>query len=1052
MGENIESGYKFGQLALRQLSQSNIHSFRAMTFHLVNYFILHWKKHVRESLEPLLEGYQSGLEVGDLESAAYCVHTYCCESFIAGKELVEINREITAYSEVVLQIKQELSLTWLQLQQQTILNLMGRSSDPTRLIGEFYNEERKLTKLEALNDGIELFVIYFTKLFLCYLVSEYAQAVENAVLSEPYVPRVAATSLIPLHCLYDSLARLATYPECSVQVQEESLEKVVTNQGKMKQWAGHAPMNYLHKYYLVEAEKARVVGQWFEAEEFYEQAIQGARDNEYLQEEGLAYELAAKHYLARGRERFAQIYMKEAYYCYERWGAMAKVKDLESRYPQFFPQSSSVSVTPIHKTSGTHSKHSNITFDLVAVMKASQAISSEIELDRLLRSLMKILIENAGAQTGFLILENSGEWVIEAAYEPDLDETDCTSQVLQSIPTANYLPESIIQYVIRTRESIILNNAAFEGNFTNEPYIQQQQSQSIFCLPLLNQSNLVGVLYLENRLATEVFTPERSQVLNLLSTQAAIAIKNARLYSKLRASESKMTQFLEAIPVGIGIVDAASRPYYANQQAIQLLGKGIDPAVPPEQIAEVYQLYATATGQLYPTTNLPIIRALSGESSRIDDLEIHQDNVIIPVEAWGTPVFDEQGNVNYAIAAFQDISQRKQAESMAQGQQIALQNTLASLATEPELDKFLGQVLTTMVEQLQAPIAEIWLSDVEQEKTNLYLRRWNPQLVPNPPNATCSTSVPFSAFQIGSAWESLHQHHEPFVYLDFPNHPDREIFRDWSAVVDGVQTLLLTPLVFGGEVLGVFSISHLQHHPYPPEALHLVTALAQQVVLAIQLTRLAEDAKQGALVEEHNRLAREIHDTLAQTFTAISLQLNNAQYYANQDPALAWELVEQVKTLARTGLAEARRSVWSLHPEADEYRNLAESLQRSLTQLTQHTSLQADLAIVGTPQPVPPDIGMNLLRIAQEATTNTLRHAQAQTLQLELTFRLDAIELRIQDDGQGFNPKLARERGGFGLLGMQQRCDRLNGQLTLQSQPGQGSCILIQIPLTPSKS
>jgi two-component system, NarL family, sensor kinase len=431
---------------------------------------------------------------------------------------------------------------------------------------------------------------------------------------------------------------------------------------------------------------------------------------------------------------------------------------------------------------------------------------------------------------------------------------------------------------------------------------------------------------------------------------------------------------------------------------------------------------------------------------------IRKDGSSIWVDLTVSLVRDATDNPAYFIGLMQDISQRKEAELVAQGQQAALQSTLACLATEPELDKFLGQVLTTMVEQLQAPFAEIWLSDVEQEKTNLYLRRWNPQFAPHPPNATSLTSVPFSAFQKGVAWESLHQHHQPFVYLDLPNHPDLKIFQDWSAIVDGVQTLLLTPLVFGDEVIGVFSISHLQHHPYPSEALHLVTALAQQVVLAIQLTRLAEDAKQVALVEEHNRLAREIHDTLAQTFTAISLQLNNAQYYANQDPAIAWEIVDQVKMLARTGLAEARRSVWSLNPDADEYRNLAESLQRSLTQLTQHTPLQADLAIVGTPQPVPPDIGMNLLRIAQEATTNTLRHAQAQTLQIELTFRLDAIELRIQDDGQGFSPKLARERGGFGLLGMQQRCDRLSGQLTFQSQPGQGSCILIQIPLTPPLS
>ena len=142
------------------------------------------------------------------------------------------------------------------------------------------------------------------------------------------------------------------------------------------------------------------------------------------------------------------------------------------------------------------------------MIKASQAISSEIELDQLLNSLMQILIENAGAQTGFLILENSGEWVIEAACELNDGENVCTTQVLQSIPIENRLPESIIHYVIRTHESVILNNATREGNFINEPYIQQNQTKSLLCLPLLNQSKLVGVLYLENQLATGAFTPE----------------------------------------------------------------------------------------------------------------------------------------------------------------------------------------------------------------------------------------------------------------------------------------------------------------------------------------------------------------------------------------------------------------------------------------------------------------------------------------------------------------------------------------------------------------
>ena len=504
--------------------------------------------------------------------------------------------------------------------------------------------------------------MHFNKLLLCYLFSEYVQAVENIALAELCLPIAAPYE--PVCHLYASLARLATYLESSERMQKKLLEKVAVCQEKMKHWARHAPMNYLHKYHLVEAEKARVLGQLLEAEEFYELAIQGARENEYLQEEALAYELAAKHYLARGREKIAQLYMKEAHYCYERWGAMTKVKDLEIRYSQLFPQSSNTVSTSVRTTAGTTSNTSHIALDLATVMKASQAISSEIELEKLLRSLMQILIENAGAQTGYLLLENVGEWTIEAACELRGGESVCTTQVLQSTPMTGRLSESIVQYVIRTHESVILNDATREGKFVNDPYLQRHEAKSVLCLPLLNQSKLVGVLYLENQLTTEVFTPERSQLLNLLSTQAAIAIENARLYSELRASKSQMAQFLEAVPVGIAVFDAAGRPYYFNQQATQLIGKGSDPSVSLDQLSEAYQVYLAGTKEPYPIERLPSMRALSGERSTVNDMDFHRNGTIIPVEVWSTPVFDEQGNVVYAIAAFQDITERKQAERL----------------------------------------------------------------------------------------------------------------------------------------------------------------------------------------------------------------------------------------------------------------------------------------------------------------------------------------------------------------------------------------------------
>jgi signal transduction histidine kinase len=356
------------------------------------------------------------------------------------------------------------------------------------------------------------------------------------------------TTLEPLYYLYDSLARLATYPESSVQTQAEILEKVTVGQEKMKQWAQHAPMNHLHKYHLMQAETARVLGQLLEAEEFYEQAILGARDNEYLQEEALAYELAAKFYLFRGREKIAQTYMKEAHYCYERWGATAKVKDLETKYPQLLTQSPTVTRTTSTRTTNSTTitgTSSGEALDLATVMKASQAISGEIVLERLLGSLMQILIENAGAQTGFLILDKEGKWVIEASGIVNSDAGDSThiAEVLKSAPIRDRLSVSIVNYVVRTKESLVVSDAAKESDFATEPYIKTHQTKSILCAPLVNQGDLVGIVYLENNLAAGAFTQNRVEVLQLLSGQAAIAITNAKFYAERQQAEKLLADY-----------------------------------------------------------------------------------------------------------------------------------------------------------------------------------------------------------------------------------------------------------------------------------------------------------------------------------------------------------------------------------------------------------------------------------------------------------------------------------------------------------------------------
>ena len=555
---NIEAGYQFGQLSLNLLSRFDAKALKAKIFYIFNTFVRHWKEHVKTTLKSLLEGSSSGLENGDLEYAAFLALNYCCHSYLIGKELFSVEREITNYCSFVEQIQQKASFNYIKIYQQSVLNLLGQSEDPCILIGSSYNEETMLRLHQLANDRCGISTLYINKLILCYLFGVYPQAVENATIANQYLDGVAGALPVPLFHFYDSLAQLAVYPDTpqSVSVtrrraqqseqaatksqQKGILDKVRANQKKMQKWAHHAPMNYLHKFYLVEAERYRVLGQYMEAMDYYDKAIAGAKENEYIQEEALAYELAANFYMALGKEIIARTYMSEAHYAYTRWGALAKVEDLEAKYPQLLSKSSSrPNITSTHTTnhSTTTGSQSASVLDLATVMKASQAISGEIVLDKLLASLMKILIENAGAQVGYLILESLGRLLIEAEGAIDADNV----AVLQSIPIENRLPAAIINYVFRTRESVVLSDATAEGNFTQDSYIQQHQPKSILCFPLINQGQLVSIIYLENNLTKGAFTPERLEVLKILSAQAAISIENARLYQTLEEKVKERT-------------------------------------------------------------------------------------------------------------------------------------------------------------------------------------------------------------------------------------------------------------------------------------------------------------------------------------------------------------------------------------------------------------------------------------------------------------------------------------------------------------------------------
>jgi predicted ATPase/serine phosphatase RsbU (regulator of sigma subunit)/tRNA A-37 threonylcarbamoyl transferase component Bud32 len=534
---DIESGYQFAKLALKLVEKFNSKKIKSAVIFLVYYFSVIWKEHFREILKPFLEGYQSGLETGDLLFAAFNAYGYSCHLYWIGKELVEVEREMGKYSQAISNINQNLILTYLNRYWQVVLNLSGKSENTCRLIGESYDEVKMLPRMQENQDRYGIGDLHLHKLILCYLFGNYGEALENAAIAENYLDAMLATSSVAIFHFYHSLALLAVFADTPESEKEAFLEKVAANQEKMKMWASYAPMNYLHKYYLVEAERARVLGNYKDAREYYDSAISCARENEYLNEEALAYELAGRFYLWRNQSHVAGHYLQDARYAYQTWGALAKVKDLEARYPQFL--TSTTSSTKVTKTTiSTTGSSSGEGLDLATVVKASQAIAGEILLDKLLAKLTNLVLENAGAQKGFLILSDNGILKIQAQGEIEREV-----QVLQSLPVSSSqnLPLAIINYVARTQENVVLSEATREGIFTTDPYIIAHQPKSILCSAIVNQGKLTAILYLENNIAIGAFTPERLEVVKILSSQAAISLENAILYRTLEQKVDERT-------------------------------------------------------------------------------------------------------------------------------------------------------------------------------------------------------------------------------------------------------------------------------------------------------------------------------------------------------------------------------------------------------------------------------------------------------------------------------------------------------------------------------
>ena len=503
-----------------------------------------WTQPIGAAIDFMRATFRTAIETGDLVYACFAMFELVEYRLTRNDPLNAVWRE----SEMALDFARKAGFRdaadIIASQQRFIATMQGR----TATLSTFSDVEFDEATFEAqLTDDRMTYMIHeywVLKLRARFLSGNYAEALAAAGNARPLL--WSAAGHIPLldYFYYFALTVAALYEKASANQQTEWRDLLTTHREQLREWAENYPPTFGDKHALVLAEIARLEGRDFDAMRLYEQAIQSARENGFVQNEGLAHEVAARFYAARGFETIAQAYLRNARYCYLRWGAEGKVRQLDASYPIIHPPE------PLPDPMSTIGAPVE-SLDLATVIRVSQAISSEMILEKLIDTLMRTAIQQAGAERGLLILPRGVEQRIVADATTSSD-TVIVHQLDEAVAEA-MLPESVLQYVLRTGESVILDDAAAQSAFADDPYIRERQARSILCMPLINQSKLIGVLYLENNLAPRVFAPARIAVLKLLASQAAIALENSRLYYDLAEREAKIRRLVDANIIGVFI-------------------------------------------------------------------------------------------------------------------------------------------------------------------------------------------------------------------------------------------------------------------------------------------------------------------------------------------------------------------------------------------------------------------------------------------------------------------------------------------------------------------
>ena len=636
--QDFEFGWELGRLGIQIMETLDLKEINCRVSRVFNIAIRIYREPLSETLDPLLEAHKMGIETGDFTNACRNAVARCQIAFMCGKELNWLKGELSTLKLAIKKINCIIVSPHVEILTKAIMILMDEPSSLSKVIMDQYD---RVTGAEFVYHDQSSF--NYQKLVLQYLFEEYEAARETVFEMINLMKTYKDPLIDALANCYLSLALLAVCGQVPEREKEEILTQVDDNQDTLEKLARSAPPNYRHKHHLVEAERMRVLGGESDVIlSHYDQAIALSGESEFIHEEALADELAARYLLSQGLKTPARTHLQAALEKYETWGAKRKVAHLRSRYPGLIAD---------NRTEAVASPSANL--DLATMLKASEAISSTIELEPLLEILLHILIENAGAQTAALIVETDGQSLIAA--RGSAEQVECFLPLSLPVEKVDSISLSIISWVKQTREHLVLDNASHEERFVGDDYIRRERPKSILCAPITHKSSLSGIIYLENNLVEGAFTPRRLEVIKHLTAQIAISLENARLHENLKRTEAEYRGIFENATEGIYRTSQDGRFLSANPAMARLFGY----SSPKELMASItdvgHQLYVNPERR---HQFLDLIR----QRRPVSDFEVEffrKDGSTFWASLHARPIYDETDALRFIDGIISDITEQK---------------------------------------------------------------------------------------------------------------------------------------------------------------------------------------------------------------------------------------------------------------------------------------------------------------------------------------------------------------------------------------------------------